>query len=65
MTFGTFIRRERKRQGIRLIDLSEMSNVCASTICQIENGKSYPTLWTMQVLLKALGAEYTVRGDNR
>ena len=56
---GKQIFKRRKKLNLELIDLSDYSGVTVSTISNIENGKSNPTLKTIEKLLLPLGLELT------
>lgn len=54
-TIGKQILNRRKKLHLEISDLSEYSGVTASTISNIENGKSNPTIKTIEKLLISLG----------
>lgn len=51
---GTNIRRYRKIKGFNLRDLSEKSGVGKTTISELENNKSNPSIETLGKIAKAL-----------
>lgn len=56
---GKQIFNRRKKLNLELIDLSDYSGVTVPAISNIENGKSNPTLKTIEKLLLPLGLELT------
>ena len=56
---GKQIHTRRKNLGLEITDLSDYSGVTPSTISNIENGKSNPTITTLEKLLIPLGLELT------
>jgi transcriptional regulator with XRE-family HTH domain len=62
--FGNRLRHERKRQGITIANLSELSHIEQSKIIEIEYGEKNPDLQTLVSLLLSLGvsADFLVFG---
>jgi len=56
---GKQILNRRKELNLDINDLSQFSDVTASTISKIENGKLNPTIKTIEKLLISLGLELT------
>lgn len=54
---ATMIRSERKRQGLTLYKLSEISGVHVANLCKIEAGDTCPRIDTLQSICKALNIE--------
>lgn len=54
---GKQIHTRRKKLGLEIADLSDYSGVTPSTISNIENGKSNPTIKTIEKLLIPLGLD--------
>lgn len=54
---GKQIVQRRKQLNLEITDLSDYSGVTPSTISNIENGKSNPTIKTIEKLLEPLGLE--------
>jgi len=55
MLIGEFIRKERRQQRIKLLVLSKRIGLSAPAISKIENGKSNPSIATVETILDALG----------
>ncbi len=58
-TIGKQILNRRKKLNLEIVDLSDYSGVTPSTISNIENGKSNPTIKTIDKLLIPLGLDLT------
>ncbi|MEA3353178.1 MAG: helix-turn-helix transcriptional regulator [Campylobacterota bacterium] len=58
-TIGKQIKTRRDELNLEIEDLSDYSDVTPSTISKIENGKSNPTIKTIEKLLIPLGLELT------
>jgi len=56
---GINLRRLREQQGITLRELAERSRLAVNTLSLIENGKTSPSVSTLQQLAGALGAPIT------
>ena len=56
-TIGKQILQRRKVLNLDINDLSQFSDVTASTISKIENGKLNPTIKTIEKLLSPLGLD--------
>jgi len=56
---GVNIRKVRKKKGLTLRKLGELSNVSHSFIADIESGRSYPSLQTLSALAEALRVPIT------
>lgn len=56
---GKQIYSRRKKLRLEITDLSDFSGVTPSTISNIENGKSNPTIKTLEKLLIPLGLKMT------
>lgn len=54
------IKAHRKSLGITLAELSEQTDIRATTICDIENGKRNPSITTLLRLTDALGLTITL-----
>lgn len=54
-SLGALIRGERKKQGLRQVDLGKMTGINQATLSLIEKGKPSVQLQTILVLLAALG----------
>ena len=55
---GKRLRELRKRKGISQEKLAELINVDPTTISNIENGKNYPSMMTLENLLEVLGSSF-------
>lgn len=55
---GKRIRELRKRKGINQEKLAELIDVAPTTICNIENGKNYPSMINLKNLLNVLGCSF-------
>lgn len=55
------LRSRRKSLGITLAELSEQTDIRATTICDIENGKRTPSLTTLLRLTDALGLSIIIQ----
>ena len=55
---GKRLRELRKRKGINQEKLAELINVDPTTISNIENGKNYPSLVTLENLLDVLNSSF-------
>ncbi len=55
---GKRLRELRKRKGINQEKLAELINVAPTTISNIENGKNYPSLVTLENLLDVLNSSF-------
>lgn len=55
------LRSRRKSLGITLAKLSEQTEIRATTICDIENGKRTPSLTTLLRLTDALGLSIIIQ----
>ena len=56
MTQGEYMRKARKRSGLSLAQLSEMSGISESTIGALERGVNHSgTIYTIEFLADALG----------
>ena len=54
-TFGSHIRNIRRKQDMRLVDLSEKADLSVPYLSEVERGISNPSLRTMEKLAKGLG----------
>lgn len=54
MTLGAKIREIRKKKGLSIVDLKAKTGLSKSTISDLENDKSSPTVSTLQKLATAL-----------
>lgn len=54
LKIGSIIKRRRQEKNLSIRDLSARSDTAASTISQIETGKTSPNLLTLQALCNAL-----------
>ncbi len=61
---GRRIRDERKRQGLSLRSLAGLSNLNINTLCLIENGKTSPSVSTLQQLASALSVPIVTFFEN-
>lgn len=55
------LRSRRKALGITLSELSEQTEIRATTICDIENGKRNPSITTLLRLTDALGLSIIIQ----
>lgn len=53
--FGLKVRIERMKKNLSIEELSELADLNRNSVSSIENGKSTPTLETINLLAKALG----------
>jgi len=58
------LRIERHTQRMTLDELSLKSGVSAKHLCNIENGKTRPTLETLQKIAKSLGVRISIELTN-
>lgn len=49
----------RTKKGITLVQLAKMTGISKSTLNNIENSKTSPTLMELEVIAKALGVRIT------
>lgn len=57
MSIGRNVRRIRKEKGFSIMDLKEKTGLSKSTISDLENDKSSPTIDTLQKIADALGVD--------
>lgn len=57
MSVGENIKRIRKEKGYSIMKIRELTGLSKSTISDIENGKSSPTIETLSKISKALDVE--------
>ena len=57
---GNIIRKRRKELNLELKDLQDYSGVNYASISDIENGKTNPTIKTLEKLLDVLGMEINI-----
>jgi transcriptional regulator with XRE-family HTH domain len=53
--FGLKVKIERIKKNLSIEELAELANLNRNSISAIENGKSTPTLETVNLIAKALG----------
>lgn len=56
---GRRIKELRKRKGISQEKLAELIGIEPPSVCNIENGKNYPTLQNLEKITTVLGVTYT------
>ena len=56
---GRRIKEIRKRNGLSQERLAELIGVEPPSICNVENGKNYPTLQNLEKIINVLGVTYT------
>lgn len=58
------IKTYRQKQGYSINKLAELANIPVTTLCNIENGKSTPSIFALDSLSKNFGVsmEYLYRG---
>ena len=54
MTVGENVRKIRKEKGLSILDVREATGLSKSTISELENDKSSPTIETLQKIANAL-----------
>lgn len=57
MSIGEKVRKIRKEKGLSIMDLKEKTGLSKSTISDLENNKSSPTIDTLQKIADALGVD--------
>lgn len=57
MSIGEKVRKIRKEKGLSIMDLKEKTGLSKSTISDLENDKSSPTIDTLQKIANALGVD--------
>ena len=57
---GKDIQRRRKELNLEMSDIADYSNISISRLSNIENGKSNPTIKTIEKILDVLGLELVV-----
>ena len=62
---GNTIRKRRKELGLELKDLQDYSGVNYASISDIENGKTNPTIKTLEKLLDVIGMEININVVNK
>ncbi|MGD9554421.1 MAG: helix-turn-helix domain-containing protein [Arcobacteraceae bacterium] len=62
---GKSIKNRRKQLRLELKDLQDYSGVSYTSISDIENGKSNPTIKTLEKLLDILGMEINIEVKNK
>ena len=62
---GNTIRKRRKELSLELKDLQDYSGVNYASISDIENGKTNPTIKTLEKLLDVLGMEININVVNK
>ncbi len=58
---GKTIKNRRKELNLELKDLQDYTGVCYTSISDIENGKSNPTVKTLEKILDVLGLEINIQ----
>ncbi len=58
---GKTIKNRRKELNLELKDLQDYTGVSYTSICDIENGKSNPTIKTLEKILDVLGLEINIQ----
>ncbi len=58
---GRTIKKRRKELNLELKDLQDYTGVSYTSICDIENGKSNPTIKTLEKILDVLGLEINIQ----
>lgn len=58
---GKTIKNRRKELDLELEDIKDYSNITIATISNIENGKTNPTIKTLEKILSPLGLEITIK----
>lgn len=56
---GKIIKKARELKGLKVLDLSREVNVSSGRVSDIEAGRYYPTLKTLEKFMKALDIPYT------
>ncbi len=62
---GKIIKNRRKELNLELKDLQDYSGVNYTSISDIENGKSNPTIKTLEKLLDVLGMQINIEVVNK
>lgn len=64
-TVGERINRLRESKELYQWQLAKRVGIQQATLCQIEKGRHYPTIWTAHDIAKALGVslDYLVTGE--
>lgn len=57
MSVGKNVRKIRKEKGLSILDLKNLTGLSKSTISDLENDKSSPTIETLQKIAKALNVD--------
>ena len=57
MTVGENVRKIRKEKGLSILDVREATGLSKSTISELENDKSSPTIETLQKIANALNVD--------
>lgn len=57
MSIGEKVRKIRKEKGLSIMDLKEKTGLSKSTISDLENDKSSPTIDTLQKIANALSVD--------
>lgn len=60
MPLGKHIRSIRLNKGLKQIELAKSSGISVSYLCEIENGKTVPSLKTLLKIAKALKVECSI-----
>lgn len=58
MIIGKNIRSFRKLKGLKQVQLAEKADISVSYLCEIENGKTMPSIKTLTKLAKALNVDF-------
>lgn len=57
MSVGKNVKKIRKEKGLSILDLKNLTGLSKSTISDLENDKSSPTIETLQKIAKALNVD--------
>lgn len=59
-TFGDWLRMEKEKHDMRIIDVEKISNVSKYSIGQYLTGRYFPSLYTVQLLTDAFGKKIVI-----
>lgn len=59
--FGCWLQQEKQKRGVSSSDIARMAGITSASVNGLLSGRQFPTLWTMDSIVKAFGKRIEIR----